>query len=132
MSEGALRDPAAPAAVPLLAPGAEFEGLLVLHGAARIDGRLRGEVVGATLLEIGKTGSVEASIEADEVIVAGRLQGDIRAQRRVELTETARVSGRIETPRLVVAEGALVDGPCRVGGAAPVAPGGREDGAGSP
>ena len=100
---------------PLLARGAEFRGLVVIHGSARIDGRVRGEIVGAERLEIGETGAVEARVEAEEVIVAGSLEGDVRAGRRVELLATARVHGTIEAPRLALAEGALVEGRCRTG-----------------
>ena len=99
----------------VIAPGAEFHGLVVIHGAACIDGRVCGEVVGADLLRIGEQGCVEARVEAAEVWVAGRLEGDIRARRRVELTPTARVNGRIETPRMRVHEGAYFEGTCRVG-----------------
>jgi cytoskeletal protein CcmA (bactofilin family) len=99
----------------VIAPGAEFHGLVVVHGAACIEGRVRGEVVGADLLRIGEQGCVEARVEAAEVWVAGRLDGEIRAGRRVELAPTARVSGRIETPRMRVHEGAWFEGICRVG-----------------
>jgi cytoskeletal protein CcmA (bactofilin family) len=100
---------------PLLGRGAHFEGLLVLHGAARIDGTMRGRVLGAEVLHIGEGGSVEARIDADEVVVAGRIVGDVTASRRVELKPTARVSGRLAAPRLALAEGCRFDGPCSAG-----------------
>jgi len=100
---------------PLLAPGTEFRGLLVIHGSARIEGCVRGEIVGAERLEIGEAGVVEARVEADEVVVAGSLEGEVRARRRVELLASARVHGTIETPRLALAEGALFEGHCRTG-----------------
>ena len=107
---------APPAGAPtVIAAGAEFHGLVVVHGSACIEGRVCGEVVGADLLRVGEQGCVEARVEAGEVWVAGRLEGEIRAGRRVELTPTARVSGRIETPRMRVHEGAWFEGMCRVG-----------------
>jgi cytoskeletal protein CcmA (bactofilin family) len=99
----------------LIAPGAEFHGLVVVHGSACIEGRVCGEVVGADLLRVGEQGCVEARVEAGEVWVAGRLEGEIHAERRVELAPTARVSGRIETPRMRVHEGAWFEGTCRMG-----------------
>ena len=101
---------------PLLGAGAHFEGLLVLHGAARIDGTMRGRVRGADILHIGETGSVEARIDADEVVVAGSIVGDVTATRRVELRPTARLRGHLDAPRVSVAEGAELDGPCHMGG----------------
>jgi cytoskeletal protein CcmA (bactofilin family) len=109
-----------PAPRPLLARGTEFRGLVVIHGSARIDGRVRGEVVGAERLEIGQAGVLEARVEAEEVVIAGSLEGEVRACRRVELLATARVRGTIETPRLALVDGALFEGDCRTG--APCAP----------
>ena len=100
---------------PLLARGTEFRGLVVIHGSARIDGCVRGEIVGAERLEIGETGAVQARVEVDEVVVAGSLEGEVRARRRVELLATALVHGTIETPRLALLEGALFEGHCRTG-----------------
>ncbi len=98
---------------PVLAPGAEFSGLLVLHGAARIEGRVSGEVIGAQVLCIGPGASVEASLAAEEIVVAGEVTGDLRGRERVELRPGARVRGGVETARLAVAEGSFLEGPCR-------------------
>ena len=100
---------------PLLARGTEFRGLVVIHGTARIEGYVRGEIIGARRLEIGEAGTLEARVEADEVVVAGSLVGEVRARRRVELLATARVRGTIETPRLALVDGALFEGRCRTG-----------------
>jgi cytoskeletal protein CcmA (bactofilin family) len=100
---------------PLLGAGARFEGLLVLHGAARIDGTISGRVLGADILQIGEKGCVEARIDADEVVVAGRIVGDVTASRRVELQATARVIGSLTAPRISLAEGCEFDGPCHAG-----------------
>jgi cytoskeletal protein CcmA (bactofilin family) len=113
MPDAGATSPAAIASV--IAPGAEFHGLVVVHGSACIEGRVCGEVVGADVLRIGEQGCVEARVEAAEVWVAGRLEGEIRAGRRVELAPTARVNGRIEAPRMRVHEGAYFEGTCRVG-----------------
>jgi cytoskeletal protein CcmA (bactofilin family) len=100
---------------PVLASGAAFQGLLVLHGTARIDGSVRGEVVGADLLCIGPGASVEACLAAREIVVAGEVKGDLVAERRVELRPGARVLGDVETARLSMAEGAVLEGACRAG-----------------
>ena len=111
------KTPAEPPDRPLLGCGSHFEGLLVLHGAARIDGTLRGRVLGAEILYIGEHGSVEARIDADEVVVAGTIEGDVTASRRVELLPTARVRGRLTAPRIALAEGCEFNGRCSSGDA---------------
>ncbi len=115
MTDAPLVPPAAEPGRPLLGPGAHFEGLLVLHGAARIDGTIRGRVLGAEFLYIGESGGVEARIEADEVVVAGRIVGDVTATRRVELRSTARMRGRLIAPSVSLAEGCEFNGPCHAG-----------------
>ena len=115
MPETPLDPPGARSGRPLLGAGAHFEGLLVLHGAARIDGTMRGRVLGADILHIGEDGCVEARIDADEVVVAGRIVGDVTASRRVELQATARVRGCLTAPRISLAEGCEFNGPCRAG-----------------
>lgn len=99
---------------PLLAAGTHFSGLLVLHGDVRIDGHIRGEIVGADCLRIGETAHIEARVEAAEVVVEGSLEGELTARRRVELRATARVHGSIDTGRLSLADGSVFEGPCRI------------------
>jgi cytoskeletal protein CcmA (bactofilin family) len=115
MSEAPSEPTAPQTPSPLLAHGTEFHGLVVIHGSARIEGCVRGEIIGAERLEIGPAGAVAARVEAAEVVVAGSLEGEVRARGRVELLATARVRGTIESPRLALADGALFEGQCRTG-----------------
>jgi cytoskeletal protein CcmA (bactofilin family) len=99
----------------LIGEGAEFDGLLALDGPARIDGQLRGEVVGPGPLWIGPRASVEARVETDELVVAGALAGEVAASRRIALVGTARVRGELATPSFALAEGAQLEGRCSAG-----------------
>ena len=107
-----VREAAAPV---LLAMGAEFTGLLALAGPARIEGLLRGEVVGPGPLWIGPRANVEARIETDELSISGSLAGEIWVSRRVVLGPTARVRGELHTPSLLLADGAILEGLCAAG-----------------
>ena len=100
---------------PILRQGKQFRGVLALRQPARIDGRLRGEVISSGPLWIGESGRVEARVEADELVVAGRLEGSAEA-RRIELLASARVRAELVTPRLVLAEGCVLEGSCRSDG----------------
>ncbi len=110
------------AAPTLLGPGSAFEGLLTFRGAARIDGRLTGEVVAEGRLWIGPEARVEARIRVDELVVAGSLEGDVEARGRVEIQSTGHVVGSLRTPRLALAEGGRLSGRCAAGGPAAAAP----------
>ena len=121
--------PSVPA--PILPGNAEFSGLVVLPGPARIDGRLAGEVVASDLVWIGETARVKARIQARTVVVEGEVEGSIEARQRLALLPSARVRGELRTLRLSLAEGAVVQGPCRAGESAAGADPHREEAADS-
>ena len=113
--------PTLPAVEPeraLLGAGSEFEGLLLLHGPARIEGRIRGEIEG-TSLWIGAHASVDARIEVDHLVVSGELAGSARVRGRVELRSTARVSADLSASSLILEEGSFLEGRCSTGAADP-------------
>jgi cytoskeletal protein CcmA (bactofilin family) len=105
-------DAPAPPPPPRLPQGAVFEGLLVLPGPARIDGRVRGEVLAASDLWVGPTGHIEADLEARAIVIEGRVEGDVTATERIELRGSARIHGKVAAPRLAMADGCTVDGAC--------------------
>jgi cytoskeletal protein CcmA (bactofilin family) len=93
-----------------VAEGAVFDGLLSFWGAARIEGRMRGEVAARGRLDVGPAARVAARIEVDVLVVAGVVEGEITARERIEVQPGARVVATIRTPRLVLAEGAVFEG----------------------
>ena len=99
----------------VLEPGQHFEGVLAIRGPARIEGQLRGRIVGPGPLWIASSGHVEADLELESVIVAGSVRGDIRASARIELLASASVEGDLEAPTLLVAEGCYWNGRSRTG-----------------
>jgi cytoskeletal protein CcmA (bactofilin family) len=102
----------------LLGTGSEFEGLLLLHGPARIEGRVRGEIHG-TSLWIGPAASVDARVEVDHLVVSGEVAGSVRVRGRIELRATARVSADLEARSLVLEEGSVHEGRCSTGAGDP-------------
>jgi cytoskeletal protein CcmA (bactofilin family) len=90
--------------------GAAFAGLLAFDGLARVEGTLRGEVIGRGRLEIGAGGTVEGTIAADVIAVAGSLRGEVHARETIDVLTGGHVNAQIETPRLKVADGGRVDG----------------------
>lgn len=110
-AESTSRSGAEPAGA-LIAPGAEFDGILLLHGPARVEGRLRGEIVG-TALWIGRGASVDARIEVEELVVSGSVAGSVRVRGRALIRSTARVTASLEVGSLALEEGSLLEGRCR-------------------
>ena len=119
----------APQAAPTPARGASilardlvFEGNISGSGELTVDGQIKGDVRAGRLV-IGDTGSVEGSIQADNVEVRGRVVGSVTGQ-QVRLLGTAYVDGDINHEQLAIEVGAYFQGRClqtRPGQAAPAA-----------
>lgn len=58
---------------------------------------------------------MEASIQADSVVISGEVRGDIRAKRKITLESAARVTGDLATPGIVIEEGAKLEGRIVIG-----------------
>ncbi|MFN4012749.1 MAG: polymer-forming cytoskeletal protein [Aquificaceae bacterium] len=98
----------------LIAAGCIFEGnLTITEGITRIDGEVKGNIIGSGGLIVGEQGSIKGNINVKEVVVYGVVEGDISAN-MVELKAKSRVRGNINTSELIVERGAVYNGECRM------------------
>lgn len=82
-------------------PAGAVLGKLSFVGAARVDGRVDGELFGGEAVVVGPTANVRGSIRARHVIVLGGVvEARIVALESVELRGTAKVHGDIAAPRV--------------------------------
>jgi len=109
-----------PPQTPVIEAGATFEGLLAFPDTARVEGTLFGDVRGQGQLDIGASGRVEGTVQAEVIAVAGVLVGQVEARTALEVLGGGRVEAEVKTPRLRVADGGRVDGRVKM-----VAPPGR-------
>ena len=93
-----------------IGPGASFDGIFSFWGLARVEGKLRGEVVADGTLEVGPEADVHARIEVDVLVVEGLVEGEVIARERVDVRATGRITAAVRTPRLVLAEGGRIEG----------------------
>jgi cytoskeletal protein CcmA (bactofilin family) len=107
--------PRGPAPTTFLDASTNFSGTLRCTESLRIDGRVEGEVGCDHTLVIGESGVVQASIEADSVVIAGQVKGDINARSKITLDKTACVTGDLCTPGIVIQEGAKLEGRIMIG-----------------
>ena len=97
----------------LLGRGTRFEGKLFFTGRLRIDGAFRGDIRTNDVLVVGEGADVEASIEADLIIVrGGTIRGNLRARSAIELYVPARVIGNLRAPSIFIDRGVKVEGSC--------------------
>lgn len=88
-----------------------IEGILTAQEDILIEGRFNGEV---TLVEnavvVGRTGDIQADIQAKTVTVHGRANGDIKATDQVEISASGSMRGDILSPRVILHDGAKFKG----------------------
>ena len=95
--------------------GSEFEGKLTFKDTVRIDGRFRGEISSENTLIVGESGTIEASIRSNTVVVSGTVEGNIVAGQQVVLHKTAKVHGDMSAPSLIIEDGAVFNGQISMG-----------------
>jgi cytoskeletal protein CcmA (bactofilin family) len=98
-----------------LGPDAEVTGKLSFATPTRIEGKLKGELRASDLLVIGAQAVVQASVQADKLVVLGEVRGNVLGAARVEICAGGRLYGDIETKCLVVQEGATFEGRSKMG-----------------
>lgn len=96
----------------LLGSGSVVGGDFSAQGAARIDGRVDGNVTVKGSLVVGVGAVINGDITAERVLIGGEIYGNINAPAKAELTSTAKVQGNLTTSVLVIDENAVFQGGC--------------------
>ena len=98
----------------LIAQGCQIDGNFSFAEGLRVDGELRGNIVGVaerpSILVISESAVITGEILADHVIINGQVLGPIHARVMLELQPKARVTGDVTYKMLEMHQGALVDG----------------------
>jgi cytoskeletal protein CcmA (bactofilin family) len=97
----------------LLGSGTRFDGTLAFEGRVRLDGIVRGKIVGGEVLVLGPSADVDASIEVESLIVrGGTLRGEVIAKRLIEIYAPSRVLASLKTAQLFLDKGVAFEGTC--------------------
>ena len=105
---------------------ANFKGDLQFESAAKFLGRFEGSIASKGKVHIADGSQCKATIAAKEVAVEGHIEGNVEASDRIEVKPTGMVTGDIVATRMTMAEGASINGYCRIG------PNGQANGAAKP
>jgi cytoskeletal protein CcmA (bactofilin family) len=88
-----------------------IKGELTAAEALYIDGRIEGKIsLPDHRVTIGRNGSVQANINAREVVVMGKVNGNIQCTDRVDIRSEGSVTGDVSTIRISVEDGAVLKG----------------------
>ena len=101
-----------PSLVPL---GRRFDGLVLFSGEACVEGEVRGVIEAEGCLHLGPDSRVSGPVSVDELELEGDLEGDVLARCSARLNPGATLRGTLRSPRVFVADGARIQGPCRIG-----------------
>ena len=117
---GIRRNKREPETEKVLDVNASMQGTMVFKDPVNlhINGDFEGKLDTKGTLAIGQTAQVKADIDGEDISIAGRVTGNITASKRVSLIAPARVEGDIATPVLAIAEGAVLNGKCKMSASA--------------
>lgn len=99
----------------IIGPDASFKGDLKFESSAKLLGKIEGSITAKGKLEVSGGSECKATISAKEVTVEGHIQGNVEAGDLVELKPKGMITGDIVASRMSMAEGAAIDGHCRIG-----------------
>ena len=84
----------------------EIQGNEDLH----VEGRFKGSIKITGNIFVGKTGVVEADIEADNIVIQGKINGNVLARRQLEIQAFGELIGDCTAQSIDIKEGAIFEG----------------------
>ena len=88
----------------------KIKGKLIANEDLTVEGEVKGTIKVSNTLTIGRSGNVNADIEADVVEIIGVAKGNIVASEKVAIMSDGRYNGNLQSEKLVVQEGAILIG----------------------
>jgi cytoskeletal protein CcmA (bactofilin family) len=99
----------------IIGADAHFKGDLSFDSSAKVLGKFEGSIDSKGKLLIADGSNCKATVMAKEVAIEGHIEGDVQATDRVDVKPTGIVTGDIVATRMSMAEGASINGHCRIG-----------------
>lgn len=83
----------------------EITGTLKGANALRMDGRLNGDLICSSDVDVGKSASIKGNISVNCAVIQGQISGNMVAKDRIELKAAARINGDLKAKRLTMEDG---------------------------
>ena len=113
----------------LLSKEVKIEGDIQGNEDLQVDGQLKGSVKIDGDIFVGPTGTIEADVEAENVVVQGQITGNVLARKQLQIQSSGKLLGDCTAQTIDIKEGALFEGRSKMikSSAAPAGtkPGGR-------
>ena len=99
----------------LIGAGTIIKGDIVSNGDIRIDGTLKGNILGSAKVLIGSEGVIEGDIEGVQADIQGKVTGKIVIKDLLNLRGKSVIKGNISAGKLQVEPTVSFKGQCHVG-----------------
>lgn len=99
----------------VIGPDARFKGELTFESAAKVLGTIDGSITAKGKVYVANGSKCKATVTAKEVSVEGHIEGNVEASDRIELMANGRITGDVVAAKMHMAEGASINGFCRIG-----------------
>ena len=90
--------------------GDKVTGEIISNEEVIIEGKIDGKINAKNRVIVGKTGMVNADIDARELVVEGRVNGNVKLTQRIEIVPEGVLRGNINSSKVVLAEGSIFKG----------------------
>lgn len=94
----------------LLSKKVKIEGEIRGDEDLHVEGHFRGIIKISGNIFVGRTGVVEADVEADNVIIQGQIKGNVLACRQLEIQSLGQLTGDCTAASIDIKEGAIFEG----------------------
>jgi cytoskeletal protein CcmA (bactofilin family) len=91
-----------------------LDGTLTTRRDLLVEGKVTGTVRCEGTLYIAEGASVDADVDASNIVVSGSMSGTIRCHGLLEIRDSGSVRGEVSTARLTILEGAVYEGHIRM------------------
>ncbi|MCP5054626.1 MAG: polymer-forming cytoskeletal protein [bacterium] len=109
-SPGSRNIPEARGSLSVVGRTLSIKGELFSDEEVFVEGKIEGKLNVKNKVIVGKTGEVNAEIEAHEVVIKGTVNGNVKGRYKVEIIPEGVLNGNIVSQRVVLAEGAIFKG----------------------
>ncbi len=100
-----------------IAQGTTIVGDIVSEGGFRIDGTIQGTIKTPGKVVVGKTGSINGTLEGNNADFEGRFSGKLKLSGTLSLKTSAYIEGEVQVGKLAVEPGATFNAVCSMKGA---------------
>jgi cytoskeletal protein CcmA (bactofilin family) len=98
----------------LLSRNVKIEGEILGEENLHVDGSIKGRIQLNGNLFVGTSGTVEADVQAINVVIQGKIIGNVSAEEQLEIQPSGELIGDCAAASIDIREGAIFDGRSRM------------------